>query len=69
MAGDLDAICPVDSSGGNAAADAANYPCPPTPDQLAQGISCSLAFSDSVGKGQTVDLSFGAPSDNESSSG
>jgi hypothetical protein len=59
--GDLVTTCPVDSNGNGAAADAARYPCPPTPTQQAQGISCSLGFSDSAGKQQRVDLSFGAP--------
>jgi hypothetical protein len=59
--GDLAPTCPVDSSGNDAAVDAAQYPCPPTPTQEAQGISCSLGFSDFAGKQQRVDLSFGAP--------
>jgi surface antigen len=33
-----------DGSGGNAATDAANFPCPPTPAQLAAGYSCDISF-------------------------
>jgi hypothetical protein len=60
-AGDLVVTCPADSSGGNTTADAAQYPCPPTPAQQDQGVTCSLGFSDNAGKQQTVDLSFGLP--------
>jgi hypothetical protein len=50
--------CPTDSSGGNAATDAAAYPCPPTPAQLAAGVTCTLAFGDQGGKDGTVPISF-----------
>ena len=56
--GDLVIPCPADSTGGNAATDAANYPCPPTPAQQVAGVSCTLAYGDSGGKQQTVDISY-----------
>jgi hypothetical protein len=56
--GDLVATCPADSSGGNAATDAANYPCPPTAAELAVGDSCTLSFGDQEGKTATVPISF-----------
>lgn len=56
--GDLAATCPSDSSGGNTPADAADYPCPPTPAQLAIGVSCTLSFGSGSPKMQTVDISF-----------
>ncbi|MDA8185812.1 MAG: hypothetical protein M0035_15535 [Actinomycetota bacterium] len=34
----------TDSSGGSASADAAGYPCPPTPAQQAAGVTCVIAF-------------------------
>ena len=56
--GDLAATCPTDTGGGNAATDAASYPCPPTTAQLAAGYSCTLAFGDEGGKTATVPISF-----------
>jgi hypothetical protein len=56
--GDLASTCPADSSGGNAASDAANYPCPPTAAELAAGDSCTLSFGDQLGKTATVPISF-----------
>jgi hypothetical protein len=56
--GDLVPTCPADSTGGNTAADAANYPCPPTPAQQAAGASCTVSYSDEGGKQQTVDISY-----------
>jgi hypothetical protein len=56
--GDLATTCPVDSSGGVAATDAANYPCPPTAAELAAGDSCILSFGDQLGKAATVPISF-----------
>jgi hypothetical protein len=51
--------CPVaDSAGSNPVEDAAKYPCPPTPEQLAAGVSCQLAFGDAGGSSQTVSISF-----------
>ena len=44
------ASCPsLDSAGNTPAADAADYPCPPTPAQQAAGVTCSLEFGDSAG--------------------
>jgi hypothetical protein len=56
--GDLVATCPSDSSGGNSTTDAAAYPCPPTPAQLAAGVSCTIAFGDEKGKTATTPISF-----------
>jgi len=50
----------TDSSGGNAATDAANYPCPPTPAQYASGVTCALAVGDLGGDKIFVPLSFGS---------
>ena len=55
----LVATCPAtDSAGKSPAADAALYPCPPTPAQIAAGASCTLAFGDQGGKQGTVLISF-----------
>ena len=48
----------TDSSGGNAATDAAKYPCPPTPAQQAAGASCFIAFGDLAGDQATTPISF-----------
>ena len=48
----------TDSSGGDAATDAANYPCPPTPAQQAAGASCFIAFGDLAGDEATTPISF-----------
>jgi Neocarzinostatin family len=48
----------TDSSGGSAATDAANYPCPPTPAQVTAGDSCVIAFGDQAGDQATQDISF-----------
>jgi len=48
----------TDSSGGNAASDAAKYPCPPTTAQQAAGDSCVVAFGDASGNQATVNISF-----------
>ncbi len=56
--GDLVATCPADSTGGSTAADAANYPCPPTPAQLTAGDTCQLIYADQAGKMATVPISF-----------
>jgi hypothetical protein len=58
--GDLIATCPADTTGGNAATDAALYPCPPTAAQLAAGDTCSIAFGDEGGKTATVPITFAA---------
>ena len=39
----------TDSSGGNAATDAASYPCPPTPTQISAGATCTIGYSQGVG--------------------
>jgi hypothetical protein len=60
-AGSLVATCPADTGGtGNTTADAANYPCPPTPAQLAAGAQCTISFGDSgpAGAAVTVPISF-----------
>jgi hypothetical protein len=49
----------TDSSGGSATADAADYPCPPTPAQEADGVDCVLHFGDLAGDQAEVPLSFG----------
>jgi hypothetical protein len=56
--GDLIATCPADTSGGSASADAALYPCPPTPTQQAAGVTCTIAFGDEGGKTATVPITF-----------
>jgi len=56
--GYLITTCPADSTGGSAAADAANYPCPPTAAQQTAGASCTLSFGDSGNASQTVPISF-----------
>lgn len=50
----------TDSSGGSAAADAANYPCPPTPAQYAGGVTCFLEYGDLARDRVLIPLSFGA---------
>ncbi len=59
-AGDLTNPCPADSTGGDAATDAASYPCPPTPTQAAAGATCTIAFGDEAGKTATTPISFAA---------
>jgi hypothetical protein len=48
----------TDSSGGSAATDAANYPCPPTTAQVTAGDSCVIAFGDQAGDQATQDIAF-----------
>jgi hypothetical protein len=48
----------TDSSGGQAATDAASYPCPPTPAQVAAGDTCDVVVSDSGGDHDVVPISF-----------
>ena len=50
----------TDSSGGDAATDAANYPCPPTSAQVAAGASCVISFGDQGGARATTPISFGS---------
>ncbi len=56
------AACPAtDSAGTSPTADAALYPCPPTPAQQAIGDVCQLTYGDSAGDGSTsVNILFGA---------
>jgi hypothetical protein len=51
----------TDSAGHSAAADAALYPCPPTPAQQADGDTCRLTVGDSDGNSTSVPLAFAAP--------
>lgn len=51
----------IDSAGHNTAADAALYPCPPTPAQQAQGASCVLELGDAQGDSASTPISFAAP--------
>jgi len=48
----------TDSSGGSSFADAARYPCPPTPAQQAAGDTCEVLFGDSSGDAVIVPISF-----------
>jgi hypothetical protein len=51
--------CPsTDSAGKSPAADAANYPCPPTPAQEAAGVTCTLTFGDINNEGATAPIIF-----------
>ncbi len=51
----------TDSAGHSAAADAALYPCPPTPAQQADGDICQLTVGDSDGNNASVPLTFAPP--------
>ena len=48
----------TDSSGGSAATDAVNYPCPPTPTQVSAGDSCVISFGDQSGAQAHTTLVF-----------
>ncbi|MGH9018224.1 MAG: hypothetical protein ACRDY1_10805, partial [Acidimicrobiales bacterium] len=48
----------TDSSGGNPVTDAAAYPCPPTPAQMAAGDTCVITFHDNASDAVTVPISF-----------
>jgi hypothetical protein len=48
----------TDSFGGDAATDAKNYPCPPTPAQVTAGVGCVIAVGDVVGDKVPVPISF-----------
>ncbi len=50
-----------DSTGGDANADAANYPCPPTPAQRAAGDACFIGYGDLRSNLLSQDISFGPP--------
>lgn len=57
--GAIVATCPsTDSAGISPATDAANYPCPPTPAQQAQGVTCSLNFGDQAGDAANATILF-----------
>ena len=56
---DIITTCPqTDSAGQDPAADAALYPCPPTPAQQAAGITCTLTFGDAAGDSATTPILF-----------
>ena len=48
----------TDSTGGDPFADAAKYPCPPTPDQIAAGDTCGILFGTAAGDAVTVPITF-----------
>jgi len=48
-----------DSSGADAATDAASYPCPPTPTQASQ---CVVMYVDAAGDSASAPITFGSPS-------
>lgn len=50
--------CTTDSSGGSPIADAADYPCPPTPAQVAAGDICLIDFHDAGGDVVSVPIYF-----------
>lgn len=54
-------ILGIDSAGRNSADDAAQYPCPPTAAQQAQGDGCNLGIADFNGNRAVVPLSFASP--------
>jgi len=59
QSGDIIGTCPsTDSAGLNPTTDAANYPCPPTSAQQAQGVTCSLTFGDQAGDSGTATILF-----------
>ncbi len=48
----------TDSIGNPASQDAQNYPCPPTPNQTLQGVTCSIAYGQLSGDQGTATISF-----------
>jgi hypothetical protein len=50
--------CTTDSSGGSPTADAADYPCPPTPAQVAKGDHCEIVVGDAGGDSVEVPISY-----------
>jgi hypothetical protein len=48
----------TDSAGRSAAADAALYPCPPTPAQVAAGNTCGISYGDASGKQASANIAF-----------
>ncbi len=59
----------TDSTGGDAAVDAAKYPCPPTPAQVAAGYICNLSFGDVSNDNAVQNLTFLTTSTPAQSSG
>jgi hypothetical protein len=56
---DIITTCPeTDSAGQDPAADAALYPCPPTPAQSAAGATCTLTFGDAAGDSASAPILF-----------
>ncbi|HXR55109.1 MAG TPA: neocarzinostatin apoprotein domain-containing protein [Acidimicrobiales bacterium] len=51
-----------DSAGGDSATDAANYPCPPSPDQQESGDVCWVAYDDGANDAAHANVDFGSPS-------
>jgi uncharacterized membrane protein YgcG len=47
-----------DSAGKGPRADAQNYPCPPSPDQQAAGVKCSLVFYDTAHEVVSTPITF-----------
>ena len=57
--GDVVATCPAtDSAGHSPAADAANYPCPPTQAQQAAGVVCQITFGNQANESASVTVLF-----------
>jgi len=52
----------TDSAGNAASADAADYPCPPTPAQVAAGVTCVVVYGDQAGDEVPVPISFASES-------
>ena len=51
--------CPAtDSAGNSPSADAADYPCPPTPAQEAAGDTCQLTYGDQAGDSASAAIYF-----------
>jgi hypothetical protein len=50
----------TDSAGNDASADAAKYPCPPTPAQQASGVTCVIGYGDTSGDQASAPISFAA---------
>jgi hypothetical protein len=60
--GDLQPVCPADSTGGNTVNDAANYPCPPTAAEVAAGVGpCVITFADQGGARVSVPITYVPP--------
>jgi len=63
--GPPDGVLPVpgeaDSAGNAAGVDAANYPCPPTPAEVAEGATCLLSAVDSGNDRASEPITFGPP--------